>query len=108
MSIHLRLVNQAGDNLEVIYSFYMSHRKMSKNTKQWLVIRLQGARFWMWRCNIHTTNFFWTRKDYSKAAKKANLSLVEEVIPKGLDSDKQDWLEGDKQGAYHVQVYKPI
>lgn len=50
---------------------------------------------------------FWMRADYQEASRQAGLKLLEEVIPKGLDEDGKDWQEGDRKGAYHIQVYGP-
>ncbi len=52
-------------------------------------------------------DFFWTRGDYKNAANEADLELLEEYIPKGLDTDGKDWKEGDILGAYHIQIYGP-
>jgi hypothetical protein len=49
-------------------------------------------------------DFFWTRRDYKTAANEADLELLEEHIPRGLETDGKDWKEDDKQGAYHIQV----
>ncbi|MDQ2994705.1 MAG: class I SAM-dependent methyltransferase [Pseudomonadota bacterium] len=48
---------------------------------------------------------FWLRADYQEAGRKAGLECLEEVIPKGLESDGKEWQDGDKRGAYHIQVY---
>ena len=47
------------------------------------------------------------RADYQEASRQAGLKLLEEVIPKGLDEDGKDWRDGDRKGAYHIQVYGP-